>query len=94
MPRICTWNMRHATRRSAEKWAYFASLNPDLALLQEVNSIPDSVSTSRRVLARKAYGKTGRQQKFSTVVMVRGTIVKELLLSSLLGLGERRAPEI
>jgi len=82
MLRICTWNMRRATNTSDAAWAYLESLNPDVALLQEINSIPNAVSSRYAVLQRRAHGKSGKPQHCSTAVLVRGTIEKAITLSS------------
>ena len=74
--------MRRATKGRSAAWAYLEELNPDVALLQEVNSIPDAAPFPYKVLKRKAHGKSGKTQRFSTAVLVRGTIEKEITLSS------------
>jgi hypothetical protein len=40
--RVMSWNCRRATAASAV-WDYFLDAEPDLALLQEVNAVPDRV---------------------------------------------------
>jgi len=40
--RVVVWDMRKATNASPA-WNYFLELAPDLALLQEVGSIPETV---------------------------------------------------
>ena len=40
--RVISWNMNKATDTSAA-WKILADLNPDVALLQEVTKIPNSI---------------------------------------------------
>ena len=80
--RIVVWNMRRATRNATLPWDYFLELAPDLALLQEVSSIPDRVLSGYETVHRFACGKTGRPQRFGTAVLVRGAIEEEIRLSS------------
>ncbi len=79
--KVITWNCRRATATSL-LWDYFAELSPDVALLQEVSAVPQTVSREYDVRFRYAVGKTGRTQRFGTVLLVRGTIGRELHLSS------------
>ncbi len=85
MIRICTWNMRRATKNSTTAWAYLEGLKPDVALLQEIISIPASVSSRYAVLERRAHGKSEKPQRFSTAVLVRGSIERAITLSSAWG---------
>lgn len=73
--------MRRAAVHSAS-WHFFSMLDPDIALLQEVNSVPDDIKTKYTVLHRKAVGKTGREQKFGTAILAKGQIENEISLSS------------
>jgi len=73
--------MRRATADS-QSWEYLNEFEPDLALLQEVGSIPDSVGSSYSTLYRMARGKTGQSQKFGTVILVRGSVDKPIELTS------------
>ena len=82
MMRICTWNMRRATKGSKAAWSYLQELDPDVACLQEINSIPDAVSSRYAVLKRRAHGKSGKPQRFSTALLIRGAIEKAIALSS------------
>jgi endonuclease/exonuclease/phosphatase family metal-dependent hydrolase len=80
--RICTWNMRRATKDRIAAWRYISKINPDLLLLQEVSSIPNSLRSQYAVLEMKAQGKSGKPHHFSTAILVRGSIDKEVNLSS------------
>lgn len=79
--RVITWNMKGATKTSAV-WKILTDLNPDIALLQEVGGIPEEIKKGFDILSRVAIKKTGVPQKFSTVVLVKGKIVKEIFLKS------------
>ena len=57
-----------AAQRSGE---LFTEISPDLALLQEVAGIPDSILESYQVVMRPAAGKV-RPQRFKTAILVRG----------------------
>lgn len=74
--------MRRATVNSDASWNYFMELDADLALLQEVCSIPRWVSDQYDIIFRKAIGKTDRPQKFGTAILVRGKIESEITLST------------
>lgn len=79
--RVVTWNMRRATATSAA-WKTLADLDPDIALLQEVSSIPSAVQDLFDIKFRKAVSKHGNPQSFGTAVLVKGKIIDELPLSS------------
>ena len=80
--KICTWNMRHAVQNRNDIWEYFMGIFPDIALLQEVGSFPDSISSHYSILQRKAYAGNGKSQKSSTAVLVRGSIDKQIRFST------------
>lgn len=73
--------MRRATETSVA-WKILADLNPDVALLQEVASIPTNIKESFDVKFNKAIGKNGKPQRFGTAIFVKGKIINELPLSS------------
>lgn len=52
---------------------------PILFLLQEVGSIPDSVTSVYSVLDKKAVRKNGQPQRFSTAVLVKEAIDRQLV---------------
>ena len=51
---IIAWNMRRANASNDAAWDYFRELNADVALLQEVTSIPNV--TLRVSIARRTFG--------------------------------------
>ncbi len=80
--KIIAWNMRRANASNDAAWDYFRELNADVALLQEITSIPEDVSSAYDSVFRYAQGKTGLQQKFGTAVLVKGRINRGIELSS------------
>jgi len=80
--RICVWNMHGATQHREDVWGYLLGVDADIVLLQEVGSMPESVTSIYSVLDRKAVRKNGQPQRFSTVILVKGTIKKQLNLSA------------
>lgn len=74
--------MNKATIRRKESWEYLLELNPDVALLQEVNSIPDFIQNEFECLYRKAIKKNGQSQHFGTAILVKGKIIKPIQNSS------------
>ena len=79
--RIISWNIRKATEKSYA-WKILADLCPDIALLQEVSSIPKNIKELFDIKFHKAVSKTGKPQQFGTAIFVKGKIVNELPLSS------------
>jgi exonuclease III len=79
--RIITWNVRRATETS-DAWRILTDLKPDIALLQEVASIPKDINKLFDIKFNRAIGKTGKLQQFSTAILVKGKIVNELPLRS------------
>jgi len=79
--RIISWNVRGATK-SSPAWSLLCNLNPDVALLQEVRSIPKDVSELFDVKLHRAVTKGGKPQRFGTAILVKGKIISELPLSS------------
>lgn len=61
-------------------WPHLLDLAPDVALLQEVGSLPECVRARFRCEAVRAMGKSGAAQKFSTAILVRGQIGEVLPL--------------
>ncbi len=82
MMRIVCWNIRRAKASHAGTWGYLEELDPDLALLQEVGEIPGSFLEQRVSLMRSASSRDGRLQRFSTGILVKGEVVREIDLSS------------
>jgi len=79
--RIITWNMRRATGTSSA-WKCLTDLNPDVALLQEVSSIPSALYDLFDIKFLKAINKNGKPQKFGNAILVHGKIFNELILTS------------
>ena len=79
--RIITWNLHRATAASAA-WDLLAKHKPDIALLQEVSSIPEKIRKLYQIKEKKALTSHAGLQKFSTVVLIKGKIIGELPLFS------------
>ena len=76
--RVLTWNMNKASsspwaKSSAKKWKSFLEMSPspDIAMLQEVNGVPDAVSERYHVEYVKASWLGGGKAKFGTAVLAR-----------------------
>lgn len=80
--RIVTWNLNKANSERIKSWNYLLDLMPDLALLQEVNSVPDFIKNEFDVLYRKATNKNLQPQKFGTAILVKGKIIKPIQILS------------
>jgi hypothetical protein len=68
------WNVRRANHKRDDVWNYCPEIDPDIAFLQEVGSFPLSISNSYDILQRRAYVGNGKQQNFSTSVLIKGSI--------------------
>lgn len=79
--RILTWNCRRA-KQSSPVWDYLRELAPDVALLQEVSSVPSSIEGEFDVRHKRAGTNVGAPQRFGSAVLVRGTIEREIHLRS------------
>jgi endonuclease/exonuclease/phosphatase family metal-dependent hydrolase len=73
--------MRRATPTSPA-WELIRELAPDVALLQEVDGTPEFVSNTYQVVLAHPTGKAGRPQRFSTAILVRGTLEQPIHLAS------------
>jgi len=71
--RIITWNCRRAREDSAI-WGYLKELSPDIALLQEVSGIAPEIMDMYNIQVTVPITKSGKPQKFQTVVLTRGII--------------------
>ncbi len=80
--KICTWNLNGATNKRVDVWNYFININPDIALLQEVGSIPDFIFSNYSVVQMQATKKDGNPQRFSTAILTKGKIEKNIQLQS------------
>ena len=74
--RICSWNVRRASAGSAV-WQYLEEISPDVALLQEVTSIPIFIAAEYQSVMRQA-----ADNRFHTAILTRGTISDAVQLSS------------
>src|SRR5262245_31779189 len=74
--RIVCWNCRRG-RKASGVWDYLLRLEPDVALLQEVGTIPAALGEVFQWQSRIARGKTGKEQKFGTAVLVKGKVIAE-----------------
>lgn len=79
--RIVTWNINGANKKSLV-WDLILELKPDLVFLQEVGNIPESVEGEFNIISCRAVTKRGTPQKFSTVILVKGKVIKEINLRS------------
>ena len=79
--RVVSWNCRRASRQSP-LWDYLLKLAPDVALLQEVGTIPAFVQRQFAILQRRAVQKRGGLQRFTTAVLVRGKLDSEVVLAA------------
>lgn len=77
--RIVVWNCRRAGHKSGA-WDYLLELDPDVALLQEVVTVPARVSDEYASAEATPVTRTGRPQRFRTVVLVRGEIAEDVEL--------------
>ncbi len=75
-----TWNLRRGNASSLA-WDYLLKINPDVALLQEVGMLPEKVNSRFSQCTLSAIKKDGTQQRFKTMILVKGSIEKSLLLS-------------
>ena len=79
--RVITWNMRRA-KTGSPSWDYFNDIDPDVALLQEINEIPEYINEKYDSKYLKAQSKSGNEQHFGTAVLVKGKIENNFTLSS------------
>jgi exonuclease III len=73
--KILVWNVRRATKTRNGVWEYFQEIAPDIALLQEVGSLPSSISSEYSILQRSACARDGKYQKFHTVLLAKGSLM-------------------
>jgi exonuclease III len=74
--RIACWNIRRSTKISL-LWDYFREMDIDIALLQEIKSIPQDLYSTYQVYTKYPINKRGNLQPFNTGIMVRGNIISE-----------------
>ena len=75
--RVMTWNI-HGANENSGVWGFLLDSQPDIVLLQEVGGIPEEIYKFFNVLLKTAITKTGKAQRFSTAVMVKGKIINEI----------------
>ena len=76
------WNYLRA-KADSKVWDYFLELQPDVALLQEVGTIPAKVLDQFASYQQHAAWKNGAQLRFSTAVLVNGQIGDPIKLTGL-----------
>ena len=72
--KILSWNMRSAGPTREAAWDYFREIDPDLALLQDVTSLPDDLHASYDLVDSVAVKRDGTDQRFKTMILVKGQI--------------------
>ncbi|MGB8213556.1 MAG: endonuclease/exonuclease/phosphatase family protein [Anaerolineales bacterium] len=77
-----SWNC-HRAKADSQVWDYLLELDPDIALLQEVGTIPVKVLDRFACYQQRAAWKNGALQRFSTVVLVDGQIGNSIILNGL-----------
>ena len=77
--RIVAWNCRRAAHTGAV-WDYLLELDPDIALLQEVSRISDRAEAVYSIASGIPTARTGKPQRFQTVVLVKGDISGDIEL--------------
>lgn len=80
--KIVSWNLNKATAERIKSWEYLLDLQPDIALLQEVNSIPDFINETFDCSYQKAIKKGKTTQNFGTAILVKGNINNPISLVS------------
>jgi len=80
--RALSWNVKGASADSLDVWDELTSLNPDVALLQEVAGVSDDLLSTHRFIGFHASTKKGGKQRFKTGVLVRGGVVTPVRLTS------------
>ncbi len=78
--RIVAWNMKSA-RSSSAAWSYLRELSPDIALLQEVGSVPEHIARSH-YRTKIPVKKSGAPQSFQTVLLAHGGAGEEFKFAS------------
>lgn len=71
--RVVSWNCQQK-RIDSPLWDVLTDLDADVLLLQEVVSLPTPVSDHYAVVRGKATKKDGTEQRFSTMLLVRGQV--------------------
>jgi exonuclease III len=79
--RIVTWNVNRAGARR-KTWEYLRILRPDIALLQEVGDYPVNDFAEYQTLEKQPATRSGGEQRFRSLMMVRGSILDHSALHS------------
>ena len=79
--RVLVWNCHRAHAKSPV-WDYLREQNPDVALLQEVSGIPDSLRSHYACHEQLAMGKNGSPSRVYSVLLVKGRVGAPLELAS------------
>jgi exonuclease III len=79
--RVVSWNCRRASAEHS-LWTYFEELTPDIAVLQEVQSIPARVLEAYDVRLARPITRKGNPQRFQSVLLVRGQILEPVKLDA------------
>lgn len=79
--RAITWNI-HGAQKDSLVWKWLLDKQPDVVLLQEIGSISDEVLSVFKDTTEPAINKKGKQQRFSTGILVKGEIIEEINLFS------------
>jgi len=82
MLKVIRWNVKRARDRSNEVWDLFNAIDPDIAVLQELVSVPPSITRQVQILSKHARAKDGNDQRFFTAILVKGSIDAEIGLTS------------
>jgi exonuclease III len=70
--KVVVWNVKQATSEAEDTWSALLGLDPDVALLQEVGGVPDSLLNTHRFIGFHAETKGGGKQRFQTGILLRG----------------------
>ena len=68
--KILVWNLKRGNKNS-ESWNIILNYSSDVCLLQEVSSIPESISEVYQVLEKYTTNKKLEQQKFKSVSLIK-----------------------
>lgn len=81
--RIVSWNV-HSKPESSPTWDFLLELDADIALLQEVGSIPPAVlrAYNGNIVSQRATNRYGKPQRFFTTVLSKLPILGEIELTS------------
>jgi hypothetical protein len=78
---VVSWNCRRAAAEHP-LWDYFEGLAPDIAMPQEVRSLPVRVLESFDVRLARPITRKGNAQRFQSALLVRGRILEPVELDA------------